>query len=66
MNIEKVEQRRKDQHITVPQMAEALGMDVSTYYRKLQKNGEGFNAIHLTVIKDKLHLSEQEAVDFLL
>ena len=66
MNIQKVEQRRKDMGITVGRMAEELGMDTSTYYRKLQKDGEGFSALDLTVFKRELHLSEQEALDFLL
>ena len=66
MKIEKVEERRKALGISVPHMAEALGMDTSTYYRKLQKNGEGFNAIHLQVFKRELKLSEQQALDFLL
>ena len=66
MKIEKVEQRRKDLHLTVGHMAEALGIDVSTYYRKKQNNGEGFSALDLTVIKRELHLNEKEALDFLL
>ena len=66
MNIQTVEQRRKDMGITVGRMAEELGMDVSTYYRKLQKDGEGFSALDLTVFKRELHLNEQEALDFLL
>lgn len=66
MDIQKVEQRRKDMHISVGHMAETLGMDSSTYYRKLQRNGEGFSALDLTVFKRELHLNEQEALDFLL
>ena len=66
MNIQKVEQRRKDMGITVGRMAEELGMDASTYYRKLQKDGEGFSALDLTVFKRELNLTEQEALDFLL
>lgn len=66
MNIQKVEERRKNLGISVQEMAEMLGMDASTYYRKLQKNGEGFSALDLTVFKRELHLNEQEALDFLL
>ena len=66
MNIQKVEERRKNLKISVPQMAELMGMDASTYYRKLQKNGDGFSALDLTVFKRELHLSEKEALDFLL
>ena len=66
MNIQKVEERRKDLKISVTAMAAALGMDVSTYYRKLQKNGEGFSALDLTVFKRELQLNEKDALDFLL
>ena len=66
MNIQKVEERRKDLGISVPEIAEMLGMDASTYYRKLQKNGEGFSALDLTVFKRELHLSEKEALELLL
>lgn len=66
MNIQKVEERRKEVGISVPEMAEKLGMDASTYYRKLQKNGEGFSALDLTVFKRELRLNEQEALEFLL
>ena len=66
MDIQKVEKRRKDMKISVGHMAETLGMDTSTYYRKLQRNGEGFSALDLTVFKRELHLSEKEALDFLL
>ena len=66
MNIQKVEERRKNMQISVSHMAELLGMDTSTYYRKLQKNGEGFSALDLIVFKRELQLSEKEALDFLL
>ena len=66
MKTKEVRQRMKDMHITAIQMAEALGMDQSTYYRKMQKNGEKFSAVDLTVFKDVLKLDESTAVDFLL
>lgn len=66
MQAEKVQQRMKEKKISVKAMAEALGMDVSTYYRKMQKNGEDFNAVDLMVFKRVLDLDEQTALDFLL
>ena len=66
MNIQKVEERRRNMQISVAHMAEMLGMDASTYYRKLQKNGEGFSALDLIVFKRELQLNEKEALDFLL
>ena len=66
MKAEKVQQRMKEKKISVKAMAEALGMDVSTYYRKMQKNGEDFNAVDLLVFKRMLDLDEKTALDFLL
>ena len=66
MKIDLVEQRRKDMGITVKHMAAALDIDVSTYYRKLKNNGEGFAAVDLNIFKRELKLNEQQALDFLL
>lgn len=66
MQAERVQQRMKDMKISVREMAEALDMDVSTYYRKMQKNGDGFNAVDLMVFKRMLKMDEQTALDFLL
>lgn len=66
MKTKEVRQRMKDMNITATQMAKALGMDQSTYYRKMQKNGEKFSAVDLTVFKNTLKLDEGTAVDFLL
>ena len=66
MKIEMVEKRRKDMGITVSHMAEALDIDVSTYYRKMKNNGEGFKALDLNIFKRELQLNEREALDFLL
>ena len=66
MKIDMVEQRRKDLGLTVGQMSAALGIDVSTYYRKKKNNGEGFTAVDLSIFKRELKLNEKQALDFLL
>ena len=66
MDMQKVEKRMDDMKITVPMMAQELGMDPSTYYRKRQKNGEDFSAMDLMVFKRVLRMNNQEAIDFLL
>ena len=50
MQAERVQQMMKEKKISVKAMAEALDMDVSTYYRKMQKNGDGFNAVDFDVL----------------
>jgi phage terminase small subunit len=66
MKTQEVKQRMEDMHITVGTMAQELGMDPSTYYRKMQKNGEEFSALDLMVFKRVLQMDEQTALDFLL
>lgn len=66
MNTQRVKERMEDMHITVGMMAQELGMDPSTYYRKMQKNGEEFSALDLLVFKRVLKMDEKTALDFLL
>jgi len=66
MNTKEIKRRMEDMHITVGVMAQELGMDPSTYYRKMQKNGEEFSALDLLVFKRVLKMDEKTALDFLL
>lgn len=66
MNIQKVTERMEQKGITVPAMSTKLGINPSTWYRKVKKDGDGFTALDLMVIKRELDLTEQEALDFLL
>ena len=66
MNTQRVKERMEEMHITVGRMAQELGMDPSTYYRKMQKNGDEFSALDLMVFKRVLELDEKTALDFLL
>lgn len=66
MNTQRVKERMEEMHITVGRMSQELGMDPSTYYRKMQKNGEEFSALDLMVFKRVLKMDEKTALDFLL
>ena len=66
MNTQRVKERMEEKGITVGRMAQELGMDPSTYYRKMQKNGEEFSALDLMVFKRVLQMDEKTALDFLL
>ena len=66
MNTQRVKERMEEMHITVGRMSQELGMDPSTYYRKMQKNGEEFSALDLLVFKRVLEMDEKTALDFLL
>ena len=64
MDTQNVKQRMKDMGLKPVDIATEMGIDVSTYYRKMKKNS--FSALDLLVFKRELNLNEQEALDFLL
>ena len=66
MNTTEVKKRMEDMNISVLMMAKELGMDPSTYYRKMQKNGDEFSAMDLMVFKRVLKMDNKTALDFLL
>ena len=66
MNTQEVKKRMEDKHISVEQMSKELGMNPSTYYRKMQNNGGEFSALDLMVFKRVLKMDEKDAVSFLL
>ena len=66
MKTQEIKKLMEEKHITVGTMSQELGMDPSTYYRKMQKNGEEFSALDLLVFKRVLNMDEKTALDFLL
>jgi len=66
MNTQEVKKRMEDMHISVEMMSKELGMNPSTYYRKMQNNGGEFSAMDLMVFKRVLEMDEKTAVSFLL
>lgn len=66
MKIQKVRERMKERGISVARMSAELGMDVSTFYRKCDNNGEEFSALDLLGFKRVLEMDNEMALDFLL
>lgn len=66
MNVQKIKGRMVELKISGQEMAKKLGMNSSTFYRKLQNNGENFTVKDLYGIAKELDLSKEQAVDFLL
>ena len=66
MDTVRVKQRMRDMKIPATRMARELGMDQSTYFRKMAKGGEDFSALDLTVFKRVLEMDDKTALDFLL
>ena len=51
MNTQRVKERMEEKHITSGTMAKELGMNPSTYFRKMQKNGGEFSVLDLMVFR---------------
>ena len=66
MKTQEVKQRMNELHITAIAMAKELGMDPSTYYRKMKDEGREFSAVDLCTFKRVLQLDNETALDFLL
>ena len=66
MNTQAVKDRMREKNISGPMMAKELGMNPSTYYRKMQDNGGEFSALDLMVFKRVLEMDDKTAIDFLL
>lgn len=54
--------RMKELSCTRESLASHLGIDRTTLYRKLSKDGEKFTVKEVNVIKKVLNLSEDEAI----
>ena len=61
-NIDKLKDKMDELSITPSMLAEMLGIDASTIYRKFQKNGETFSIGEANQIVKVLNLSEKEAM----
>ena len=66
MDTAAVKRLMKEKNVTASMMVKELGMDPSTYYRKMQKDGGEFSALDLMVFKRVLEMNEQDAVAILL
>ena len=66
MDTVQVKRRMKEKQISAEMMAKELGMDKSTYFRKMAKNGEEFSALDLIVFKRVLDMDDKTAMAFLL
>lgn len=66
MKTEDVKKRMEKMGISVNLMSKELGMDPSTYYRKMQRNGDEFSARDLMVFKRVLEMDNRTALDILL
>lgn len=61
MNVKALKQVLDEKGVSKEELANILGVDRATIYRRFAKNGESFTIAEANVIKDTLGLSKEEA-----
>lgn len=61
MNVARLKQALSRQNLTVDEVATAIGIDPSTYYRKMNSEGETFTVSQAKKLASVLQLSGAEA-----
>ena len=56
----------REKALTQKDVAERIGIDESTFYRKLKKNGQTFTIEEAYKISEVLDLTNQESIDIFL
>ena len=62
VNIDKLRGIMRERRISVEELAEAIGIDVSTLYRRFADGGESFTIKEVNVIVEVLDLDEETAL----
>lgn len=66
VNVNKLKGKITESQITMEGLAETIGIDASTFYRKLKANGLTFTVAQMHQIVDALHLTKDEATQIFL
>lgn len=61
IEVNRIKKKMMELDVTVKDMAQVIGVDESTFYRKLKKNGSTFSVEQAQKIAEHLNLSESEA-----
>lgn len=63
VNVNKLKGKIVENELTISELAENIGLDRSTLYRKLNSDGETFTIKEANLICIELRLSKQEAME---
>lgn len=63
VNVNKLKGKIVENELTIAELAENMGLDRSTLYRKLNLDGETFTIKEANLICNALNLSKQEAME---
>lgn len=61
VDIARLKHHIEQRGLTVKKIADALGIDESTYYRKVAAGGTAFSVAQVQILTDTLMLSKEEA-----
>ena len=61
MNVKLLTKKIRDGKIKINDLAKKLSIDRSTFYRKLENDGEKFTIKDILILKDYLNLTNEEA-----
>lgn len=65
-NMDRLKEKMSERNISHEELAQKLGIDVSTLYRKLKSDGMTFTVGQLHIIVDVLELSDDDAASIFL
>lgn len=66
VDVERIKIRMNEMDLTVKDVVNALGIDESTYYRKMANNGKTFSVEQAQKLSILLDLTKQEASEIFL
>lgn len=61
VNIKELRRKISEKGFTIEQFSEIIGMDASTFYRKIKSNGESFTVGEIRKMVEVLELKNDEA-----
>lgn len=66
MNVDELKQFMKQNEITPEMLAKAAGMDISTWYRKMQRQGDSFTVKEMNdmILESKMTTKEAALIFF--
>lgn len=63
VNVDKLRGKIVEKRMTIGQLAPMVGIDKSTFYRKLNEDGKTFTIKEVELIVKKLKLTKDEAIE---
>lgn len=66
MDSSKLKARIKECRLSVKEISSELGIDQSTYYRKISADGDNFSVAQVKRLAELLHLTSDEAQEIFL